>query len=83
MSDCVLGLCGKDFALLAADASASFSIILMKNSEDKILKMDDNKLLAACGESGDRVQFSEYIQVCFYDCILYYIENKVPTVITN
>lgn len=70
MSDCVLGLCGKDFALLAADASASFSIILMKNSEDKILKMDDNKLLAACGESGDRVQFSEYIQVRCYDCII-------------
>lgn len=62
MSDCVIGIAGRDFVLMAADATAAFSIILMKDSEDKILKLDHNKLLAACGENGDRVQFTEYIQ---------------------
>ncbi|KAL0484679.1 proteasome subunit beta-2 [Acrasis kona] len=62
MSDCVIGIVGKDYVLLAADATAAFSIILMKDNEDKILKLDDNKLLAASGEAGDRVQFTEYIQ---------------------
>ena len=70
MSDCVIGLCGKDYVLLAADATASFSIILMKDSEDKILKLDSNKLLAASGETGDRVQFTEYIQVSVSQNIL-------------
>ncbi len=55
---------------MAADASAAFSIIVMKNNEDKITEMDNNKLLAANGEGGDRVQFTEYIQVCTsYDFI--------------
>lgn len=35
----------------------------MKDNEDKILKIDENKLLAASGEAGDRVQFTEFIQV--------------------
>lgn len=34
----------------------------MKNNEDKIVEIDNNKLLAASGENGDRVQFCEYIQ---------------------
>jgi 20S proteasome subunit beta 4 len=63
MSDSILGICGKDFVLIAADASAGFSIIVMKHDEDKIMKLDEQKLLAACGENGDRVQFCEFIQV--------------------
>jgi 20S proteasome subunit beta 4 len=34
----------------------------MKDNEDKILRIDENKLLAASGDAGDRVQFTEYIQ---------------------
>jgi 20S proteasome subunit beta 4 len=62
MGESCLGIVGKDYVLLAADASAGFSIILMKNNEDKIIKIDENKILAANGENGDRVQFCEYIQ---------------------
>jgi 20S proteasome subunit beta 4 len=53
---------GEDFVLMAADASAGFSIIIMKDSEDKIVEMDNNKLLAGNGEAGDRVQFTDFIQ---------------------
>ena len=54
---------------MAADASASFSIILMKENEDKILEVDDSKLLTSNGGTGDRVQFGEYIQVSIFKII--------------
>lgn len=62
MTDAVIGIQGKDFVVLSADAGAGFSIIVMKHDEDKIVKLDSNKILACNGENGDRVQFSEYIQ---------------------
>eukprot|EP01080_Neovahlkampfia_damariscottae_P001587 gene1587-12712_t len=62
MSDSILAIAGKDFVLLGAEASAGFSIIVMKHDEDKIKKLDDTKLLAASGQNGDRVQFCEFIQ---------------------
>mmetsp|Transcript_4708 Transcript_4708/g.6980 ORF Transcript_4708/g.6980 Transcript_4708/m.6980 type:complete len:202 (+) Transcript_4708:62-667(+) len=62
MADAVLGITGKDFAILAADATAGFSIIVMKQDEDKILNIDKHKILAANGENGDRVQFTEYVK---------------------
>jgi 20S proteasome subunit beta 4 len=34
----------------------------MKEREDKILDIDKSKLLAASGDTGDRVQFTEYIK---------------------
>ncbi|KAL9655514.1 hypothetical protein ABK040_002181 [Willaertia magna] len=62
MGDCVLGIKGKDFVLLAADGTAAFSIILMKDTEDKIKSVpNQNLLIAAQGEAGDRVQFVEFI----------------------
>ena len=62
MGDTVIGLKGKDFTLLAADTTASFSIILMKDTEDKITAVpNQNILIAAQGEQGDRVQFVEFI----------------------
>eukprot|EP00761_Pharyngomonas_kirbyi_P008214 gb/GECH01008225.1/.p1 GENE.gb/GECH01008225.1/~~gb/GECH01008225.1/.p1 ORF type:complete len:204 (+),score=46.23 gb/GECH01008225.1/:1-612(+) len=62
MGDTLLGIVGKDFCLLAADATASFSIILMKDDEDKLMHLDDHKILAAGGEKGDRAQFTEFIR---------------------
>jgi len=75
MSDCVIGIAGGDYVILAADATAAFSIILMKQNEDKILKVDSNKLLAGCGDNGDRVQFTEYIQK---NLNLYRFKNDRP-----
>ena len=44
----------KDFVILAADKTQTFSIIVQKTDEDKISVMDDNKLLACVGVTGDR-----------------------------
>lgn len=60
--DTLIGLRGKDFAVVAADKYACSSIVRMKNDEDKVLTVDDDKLLALSGEVGDRVQFGEYIR---------------------
>jgi 20S proteasome subunit beta 4 len=60
--DSLIGFVGADYVLLAADSSQARSILMMKTDEDKILVLDDHKLLAAAGEQGDKVQFTEYIQ---------------------
>ncbi|KAK8571844.1 hypothetical protein V6N13_047479 [Hibiscus sabdariffa] len=60
--ECVFGLVGNDFAVLAADTSAVHSIHVHESNEDNIMILDSHKLIAASGESRDRVQFTEYIQ---------------------
>jgi len=56
-----LGIQCKDFVLLAADGSIAFSIMVLKQDEEKISKLSDSIALAVTGESGDTVQFSEFI----------------------
>ncbi|XP_055702793.1 proteasome subunit beta type-2 [Phlebotomus papatasi] len=57
----IIGLKGKDFVMIAADCSHAHSIILLKEDENKISKISDNLMMATTGESGDTVQFTEYI----------------------
>ena len=56
MSDCLFGLQGKGWAIIAADKHASYSIIEMTQDEDKIKVIDDDKLFAASGPCSDRTQ---------------------------
>ena len=62
MSDVLLGLVGCGYVLIAADQSVSRSIVVYKQSEDKILAVDANKLLGCAGPQGDRTHFTEYIE---------------------
>lgn len=55
--ECVFGLVGDGFALVAADTSAVHSILVHKSNEDKIMVLDSHKLLGASGEGGDRSFF--------------------------
>ena len=52
--ECVFGLVGNGFAIVAADTSAVHSILVHKSNEDKIMVLDSHKLIAASGEPGDR-----------------------------
>ena len=52
--ECVFGLVGNGFAVVAADTSAVHSILVHKSNEDKIMVLDSHKLIAASGEPGDR-----------------------------
>ncbi|KAL6124586.1 PREDICTED: proteasome subunit beta type-2-A [Fragaria vesca subsp. vesca] len=71
----IFGLVGNDFAIVAADTSAVHSILVHKSNEDKIMVLDSHKLIAASGEPGDRVQFTEYIQK---NVSLYQFRNGIP-----
>jgi len=62
MSDVVLGLVGRDFVLIATDQAVSRSIVVYKDTEDKIINIDGNKLIGAAGPAADRVHFLEYIE---------------------
>jgi len=75
MSDTVIGICTKNFALLACDETQARSIVVYKHDEDKIMSLDDHKLLACSGGQSDRVQFCEYIQ---RNLKLYQLKNGVP-----
>lgn len=56
-----MGIKGKDFVMVCSDTSAAQQIITIKHDEDKIIPIDDHKLMATSGEPGDRVMFSEFI----------------------
>ncbi|PON95636.1 Proteasome B-type subunit [Trema orientale] len=71
----VFGLVGNGFAVVAADTSAVHSILVHKSNEDKIMLLDSHKLIATISESGDRVQFTEYIQK---NVALYQFRNGIP-----
>lgn len=60
--DTLIGIVGKDFCIIGADATAARSIVVFKTDEDKIMQLDDSKLLAAAGPVGDRYNFCEYVQ---------------------
>lgn len=70
----VVGLCGKDWVLVAADSSVSSSIICMSEEYDRICEIDKRNVLAMSGETGDSLQLSEYIQG---NVALYRFRNSV------
>ena len=57
---------GNDFVIVVADTSAVNSILVHKTNEDKIMKLDSHKLIAASGESGDRFVTTHYKILAFY-----------------
>jgi len=75
MSDLIIGLVGQDYVLMAADTSQARSILMMKDDDDKILHLDDKKLLGASGPVGDKAQFCEYIT---RNIALYALRTGIP-----
>lgn len=59
--ECLIGIQGADFAIIAADTTAARSIVAMKKDHDKMYSLSDKLLMGVVGDSGDAVQFSEYI----------------------
>ena len=59
--DSIFGLVGDDYAIIAADASASRSILVFKHDQDKIMELDSHKLFAGAGTPADSVHFMEFV----------------------
>ena len=71
--DCVFGVQGKDFILLAGDrASVGNSIIKFQDSDHKIIKLANNQLMACVGESYDKKNFPKLVKA---NMELYYFQN--------
>ncbi|CEH13329.1 20s proteasome subunit [Ceraceosorus bombacis] len=60
--ECTFGITGKGYAIIASDSNAARSIIKMKGDEDKMKVLSRHLVMAYSGESGDTLQFSEYIE---------------------
>jgi len=75
MGDVSFALTGKGYVLVAADTTASHSIIKVKLDEDKIKALSPHLLMAYSGEPGDTVQFAEYVE---RNIRLYQIRNTYP-----
>ena len=60
--DTLFGFVGSDFVLIGSDRAAQFSILKVHDLEDKITELDGNKLLAAGGDTADRINFSDLMQ---------------------
>ncbi|GFH16061.1 proteasome subunit beta, partial [Haematococcus lacustris] len=59
--DYLMGIKGPNFVMICSDTAAAHSIISIKHDEDKIIPIDSHKVFGIAGESGDRVNFSEFI----------------------
>ncbi|KAJ3338394.1 Proteasome subunit beta type-4 [Gonapodya sp. JEL0774] len=71
----LLGIVGKDYVILAADAVSARSIVVMKRGEDKSRALNNHNLMMFTGEPGDAVNFAEFIQA---NLKLYEIRNGIP-----
>ena len=71
--DCVFGIQGNDYILLAGDrASVSNSIIKLQDTDHKILKLTNYQMIACVGEAYDKKNFSKYIKANMEN---YYFQN--------
>ena len=71
--DCVFGIQGNDYILIAGDkASISNSIIKFQDSDRKIWKLSNNRVIACVGESYDKKDFVKFIRA---NMELYYFQN--------
>ena len=61
--DCVFGVQGNDYILLAGDkAAVGNSIIKFQDSDCKMLKLSNNQMIACVGEAFDKKDFPKYIK---------------------
>ena len=89
----IVGLCGPDWVIIAADSSVSSSIICMSEEYDRIAEIGKHNMIALAGETGDSLLLSELIigNVALYkflnsvelttDAVSHYIRNELRTAV--
>ncbi|AET37506.1 proteasome core particle subunit beta 4 Ecym_1264 [Eremothecium cymbalariae DBVPG len=60
--DIILGIRVQDSVILASSKAVTRGISVLKATDDKTRQLSPHSLISFTGESGDTVQFSEYIQ---------------------
>ncbi|KAH8412730.1 hypothetical protein KR009_004973, partial [Drosophila setifemur] len=57
----ILGIAGSDFVMLAADTMKVKSVMLLDDDKTKIHRLTDYSMMAAVGDGGDSLQFTDFI----------------------
>ena len=73
--ECLIGIKFDSFVILAHDNSAGRSVLMMKQDQNKLVRLGDQLGVVVCGEAGDTGYFSEYIQK---NVALYRMRNGYP-----
>ena len=60
--DSLIAFKGKDYVIIAADTYNAYSVLRLKNYDDKIWNLDGEKLLALGGQHSDILRFGDYVQ---------------------
>ena len=60
--ECLIGIKSEKFVILAQDDTAARSVLVMKQNQEKIFKLEESLAMVVCGDSGDTVYFGEFIQ---------------------
>ncbi|KAH3687755.1 hypothetical protein WICPIJ_001262 [Wickerhamomyces pijperi] len=60
--DVILGIKLRDCVIIATSKAATRGISVLRADDDKTRQLSEHSLMAFTGESGDTVQFAEYIQ---------------------
>eukprot|EP00300_Choanocystis_sp_HF-7_P023852 c25238_g1_i1.p1 GENE.c25238_g1_i1~~c25238_g1_i1.p1 ORF type:complete len:199 (+),score=34.98 c25238_g1_i1:34-630(+) len=60
--DTLIGLKGKDFVIVASDTTNARSVLRFKSDADKVMELDSHKLMGFGGDTGDYLNFCEFIQ---------------------
>jgi 20S proteasome alpha/beta subunit len=60
--DTIIGIKGADYVLLASDLNTAFSIVRLSDTEEKLMDLDEHKVIGSAGEHYDRVGFANLMQ---------------------
>lgn len=60
--DSLISLVGDGFVLSAADTNMARSVVVMKRDLDKVVDLDENKMLSVSGDWADVVEFSQRVR---------------------
>ena len=60
--DTTFGIAGKDFVIIVTDTAVNRSIFTLKHDEDKMMDLNNYKVVGLSGEQTDRYQFGNLIQ---------------------
>jgi 20S proteasome subunit beta 4 len=59
--DTTFAIKGKDFVLMVSDMTIARSIFKLKETEDKTMMIDDNKLISLAGPIADCKDFGNFL----------------------
>ncbi|MCQ2821495.1 MAG: proteasome subunit beta [archaeon] len=76
--DTAFAIQGNDYILLATDRAVMRSIMKLQDSDEKTIRLNDNQIIATCGDTHDRKVFAKYIQ-CNLNYYYYLNGNRLNT----